>query len=310
MSSKPEITPQMQSHFIQVDELRIHYREVLPFQETDAPPILLLHGFPTSSLLWRNIMPVLGRKQRVIAVDLPGYGESDKPLNVSYSFRYYQRFLDRFLDSLGLAQINLVVHDTGGPIGAYWAVHRTDRVRQLAMLNTLVFSDFSWAVMAFLFSCKLPGIRSLLASPWGLKTSLYLGMNHHEKVDEELIQQIQTPFTEKRARKALLKAGVGLTPAGFKDLEKLLAGLTMPVGIFYGAKDLILPDMPKTAERLIAMLPDVSVVSLPECGHFLQEDDPEQVSALLADFFEGTQSNGISPEEKTEASVKGEVLPL
>ncbi len=288
MPEKKAKCPDIRSQFIEVEQVRIHYREAAPLQDEGLPPILLLHGFPTSSYLWRNIMPVLAARHTVIAIDLPGYGESDKPLTVSYSFRYYQRVLDGFLSKLGITDVNLVVHDVGGPIGVYWAVHRAERVRNLALLNTLVFSEFSWAVMVFLFSCKLPGVRHLLSSPWGLKCSMYLGMRNRDRLTDDLIRNIQQPFADKNARKALLKAGAGLTQEGFWDIEKNLHRLIMPIRIIYGARDIILPDMPRTAGRIKELLPQTSITELPHCGHFLQEDDPEQVAALLADFFATT----------------------
>ncbi|OZG72286.1 hypothetical protein BTA51_16230 [Hahella sp. CCB-MM4] len=302
MSADHSKQAEILSQYTNVDQLRIHYLEAVPVEDDELPPILLIHGFPTSSYLWRNIMPALAARRRVIAIDLPGYGASDKPLNVSYSFRFYQRVIDGFLDNLGITDINLVVHDIGGPIGVYWAVHQAERVRSLVLLNTLVFSDFSWAVMAFLFCCKLPGVRHLLSSPWGLKYSMYIGMLNHDRITNEMIQNIQQPFVDKLARKALLQAGAGLVPEGFKDMENKLSRLTMPVRIINGTKDRILPDMPSTAKRIKDILPQTTVTSLPHCGHFLQEDDPVQVAALLADFF-SVRSSVLNAEMDEKAVV-------
>ena len=84
----------------------------------EGDPILLLHGFPTSSHLYRNILPTLAKTHRAIALDLPGYGLSDKPL-----------------DSLDISTTNLVVHDLGGPVGMYWAVHNPHRVKTMARIQ-------------------------------------------------------------------------------------------------------------------------------------------------------------------------------
>ena len=73
------------SHFTTVNNLRLHYLEA-----GEGDPILLLHGFPTSSHLWRNVMPELAKTHRVIAIDLPGYGLSDKPLDATYDFEFYE----------------------------------------------------------------------------------------------------------------------------------------------------------------------------------------------------------------------------
>src|SRR5215212_7111028 len=100
---------------VEVDGRTLAFREA-----GEGPAVLLLHGWPTSSFLWRNTLGPLARKNRVLALDLPGSGRSDKPLNVNYSFRFYERALNGFLDALSVPDVGLAVHDLGGPIGLYW----------------------------------------------------------------------------------------------------------------------------------------------------------------------------------------------
>ena len=102
---------QATSHYTTVHNLRLHYLEA-----GEGPPVLLLHGFPTSSHLYRNILPELGKTHRAIALDLPGYGLSDKPLDVAYDYDFYADVISSFLAALGIEETNLVVHDLGGPI--------------------------------------------------------------------------------------------------------------------------------------------------------------------------------------------------
>jgi pimeloyl-ACP methyl ester carboxylesterase len=102
------------SHYTEVRGLRLHCLEA-----GEGDPILLLHGFPTSSHLYRNIIPTLAKTHRVIALDLPGYGLSDKPLDAPYDFDFYTNTLNDLLDALGIERTNLVVHDLGGPVGMY-----------------------------------------------------------------------------------------------------------------------------------------------------------------------------------------------
>jgi len=88
------------SHYTQANSLRLHYLES-GTPDPNVPPILLLHGFPTSSHLYRIILPELGKTHRAIALDLPGYGLSDKPLDAAYGYDFYADTLDAFLDALG-----------------------------------------------------------------------------------------------------------------------------------------------------------------------------------------------------------------
>ena len=165
--------PTSTSHHAQVGPLRIHYTEAGP---ADAPPVLLIHGFPTSSHLWRNILPVLAKTHRAIAVDLPGYGLSDKPLDASYDFDFFADVLDGFVDALGIARTDLVVHDLGGPVGVYWALRRPERIQRLVLLNTLLYPETSWAVKLFLLAMKTPGLRDFIVSQKGIVGAMQFGV--------------------------------------------------------------------------------------------------------------------------------------
>lgn len=273
-----DITPT--SHFIDVDNLRLHYLEC-----GAGEPVLLLHGWPTSSFLWRNVMVHIAQHNRVIALDLPGFGHSDKPLDASYSFRFYSRVLDGFLQALDIQNLGLVVHDLGGPIGLYWSCHHKDRVTKLALLNTVVYPQFSWAVVAFLVACRLPLLRSWLTSPWGLKKAMQIGIYHADRVTSEVVEGVQAPFPTVPARRALLKAAIGLHPKGLQEIQQILPTFQIPVRVIYGTHDRILPDVAKTMRRVQRDLPHAQVTALEHCGHFLQEDNPDHVGQLLANFF-------------------------
>src|SRR5262249_14571894 len=151
---------------VSVDGMTIAYRAL-----GEGPPLLLLHGWPTSSFLWRKVMPALASAgNRVLAPDLPGFGASDKPLGIRYGFGFFDGVLDRFLAALGLgdAVVGLVVHDLGGPLGVHWALERPARLGKLALLNTLLYPEFSETVLAFIRDLLEPSTRERLTSPEGL----------------------------------------------------------------------------------------------------------------------------------------------
>ena len=100
------------SAYAEAAGLRVHYLEA-----GAGEPLLLLHGWPTSSHLWRNVIPRLAERRRVIAPDLPGFGRSEKPAGASYSFRFYEQVLDGLCAALDLKRPALAVHDLGGPLG-------------------------------------------------------------------------------------------------------------------------------------------------------------------------------------------------
>lgn len=261
-------------------DIKLHYLEA-----GSGEPVLLLHGWPTSSHLWRDTMPAMAASNRVIALDLPGFGQSDKPLSASYSFRYHERVLEAFLDALDIAQINLVVHDLGGPVGMYWAVQHREKVLRLALLNTLVYPEMSWAVKLFVGATLVPGIKHALVSQAGLAWAMRFGVEDKGHMSGEVLRAYQRPFVDKDARRALLKTASGLHPKGFETIARRLPEFDIPVRLIYGENDRILPDIARTMDRIARDIPHAERTAMPGCGHFLQEDAGPQVGRLLAEFL-------------------------
>ena len=201
--------PQPSSHYTQANSLRLHYLES-GTQDPNVPPILLLHGFPTNSHLYRNILPELAKTHRAIALDLPGYGLSDKPLDAAYDYDFYADTLDAFLDALGIGDTHLCVHDLGGPVGLYWMLRHPHRVHKLVVLNTLVYPETSWAVKLFLLAIKTPGLRDYLVSPKGIVAAMKLGVVNRSRLNREILTPYTAPFEDPAARKALIRAASGL----------------------------------------------------------------------------------------------------
>jgi pimeloyl-ACP methyl ester carboxylesterase len=265
---------------VQVDGLTLAYRE-----QGSGPPVLLLHGWPTSSFLWREVMPPIARRNRVLALDLPGFGGSDKPPGARYDFELFGRALDGFLAELEVDEVALAVHDLGGPVGLHWALHHPERVTKLALLNTLVYPEFSEAVMEFVKACTTPELREQLTSPEGLEAAMRLGLADESHLTEDVLAAVRAPFQTAEERRSLADAGIGLQPEGFAEIARRLPSISVPVRIVYGERDRVLPDVADTMARVAGDVPQAVVTSLPDCGHFLQEEAPQEVGELLADFF-------------------------
>ncbi len=194
--------------------------------------------------------------------------------------------MSAFLDALGIEKTDLVVHDLGGPAGLYWAVENPTRVDRIAILNTLVFPDVHWTVTAFLLALRTPGLRDFLVSPKGLVATMKFGVFHKDRMNRQTLTPYTAPFETIPARKALIKAGGGLGTRGLAKITKKLPTLNSPLRLIYGTKDRVLPDVAKTMKRLHALRPDAELSAIPNCGHFLQEDEPQRVAQLLADFLD------------------------
>ena len=269
------------SQFVNVGNTKLHYLSTS--QEVTSKITLLLHGWPTSSYLWRNVMSYLALDETVIALDLPGFGQSDKPTKGAYSLDYYQRIIQQFLDKLGVKEVNLVVHDLGGPVGLYWAVNNQDKLHKLVLLNTLVYPELHWFVKLFIALSFVPGIRGLMSSQKAIKVAMQLGTT--STLTSKSIDVYQSPFQTKQERLALIQTLQKVAPKKLAEIAAGLKELSQPVQIIYGTKDLALPDVANTMKRVKQDLPQANIHKLQGCGHFLQEDEPEKVSALMREFL-------------------------
>jgi pimeloyl-ACP methyl ester carboxylesterase len=267
---------------VQVDGLKVGYREL-----GEGPPVLLVHGWPTSSHLWRDVMPAMAGGNRVIAVDLPGFGASDKPVDATYDFAFFERAIEGLLEALGVGEVGIAVHDLGGPVGVHWAIRNPDRVTRLALLNTLLFPPFAPEVMEFVTQLMTPGEREKLTSREGLGELMRLAFADDANVSEDVLDAIVAPFPDDGSRLALARAGVGLDLEGLAEIDKRFSELRMPLRAVYGEQDGVLPDVAETMARVKREHPETEVTALPDCGHFLQEEAPERVGELLAEFFAG-----------------------
>jgi pimeloyl-ACP methyl ester carboxylesterase len=261
------------------DGLTLTYREL-----GYGPPVLLLHGWPTSSYLWRNVMPAIARDNCAVALDLPGFGGSDKPVE-RYGFSFFEQVLTRFLDKLEMDPVGLVGHDIGGPIAAHWAMRNQDRVTGLALLNTLLYPEFAPEIVEFATQLADPARRDALTSQEGLADIMRLGVTEPAAITDEIMTAVTAPFRDENARQALALAGIGLSPRGFRELADGLPALRIPLRVIYGERDRILPDVGQTMARLKRDVPHAHVTPLATAGHFIQEEVPEQLGELLRLFF-------------------------
>jgi pimeloyl-ACP methyl ester carboxylesterase len=281
----------LQSKFVVVGGRRLHYLEA-----GRGEPVLLLHGWPTNAQLWRDTLGPLSETRRAIALDLPGFGLSDKPLDVRYSFRFFDEVLDSFTAAIGVRRTGLVVHDLGGPIGLHWATRRPERLIDLAILNTLVFPNPSWAVKLFVAATFVPFLRDFLSSPSGIRAALRLGVHDKARITPEVAALYANPYAGHAARRALLAAAQGLSARGLSDIARGLGTLSCPVRLAYGTRDKVLPDVAATMSRLKELFPTAELTALHDCGHFLQEDRGPEVAKILSAFFSipRTQPAGTS----------------
>ena len=178
-----------ESRFLEVDGGRLHYVD-----EGEGHPILMVHGQPTWSYLYRHLIRGLSPRFRCIAVDHIGFGLSDKPRDWSYTPAAHAANLARLVDHLDLAPLTLVVHDWGGPIGLGAALADTGRYRRFALLNTAAFRSrhMPWRIRL----CRLPLLGRLAVQGFNgfARAALRMAVCHRERMTNAVRAGILAPY--------------------------------------------------------------------------------------------------------------------
>jgi pimeloyl-ACP methyl ester carboxylesterase len=174
-------------------------------------------------------------------------------------------------------------------VGVRFALDNPERVRALALTNTLLYpEDMTDMLTQFVEALQTPGIRENFTSAQGLEAALRLGTNAESSASAEAIAGMVEPFASDEDRLALAKAGAELEDDATEALARELPALRMPVRVVYGTGDRILASIDDTVGRIQRDLPQTEVTALDGLGHYLQEEDPERVGELLAEFFART----------------------
>ncbi|HLF17000.1 MAG TPA: alpha/beta fold hydrolase [Candidatus Thermoplasmatota archaeon] len=259
------------------------------------PTILLLHGSPTWSFLWRRFLQPLSRHARVIAVDHVGFGRSDHPEDPRYySLERHIRNLEELAAGLGLKRVVPVVQDWGGPIGLGWATRHPDKLAGLFLMNTWAFTERMPARLPWWFKAlKAPGVGELAYRRRNLYVEGFLRRLLRKPPTPEVMAGYRHPFPTPKSRTGVL-AAARMIPTGPKHpdwatlakVEKGLLSLDVPARIVWGAKD------PAFAKRFAwafaEALPRAGKPTfLEEGGHFLPEDEPDQLIAEIEAFTRG-----------------------
>ncbi len=274
------------SHYVIVRGVRIHYVEA-----GQGDPVLFVHGNPTWSYLWRNIIPTVAETHRAIAFDLIGFGRSEHPPGSRYDFDDHAAILDGFIEQLGLERLSLVLHDWGGLLGMQYAVAHPDRVTKVVLASTYVLplgAPLRWLLRL----PRTPGFGWLLVQRLNLLLSLALraGIRQRARRTPQLLRCYREPFPDVASRLPIRRWTEQL-PSGPQDpsyraLERIAAALptfNRPVLLLKGSRDPILTT--QRARRLVKALPHARLEVVEDAGHFLQEDQPQQVAELLRAFL-------------------------
>lgn len=250
-------------------------REARDGFEPERPTLLLIHGTPTWSFLYRHLIADLSRDYRVVAFDHLGFGLSDRPRDWGYRPQDHARNVARLTDALALDRVVVMVHDFGGPIGLSWVLDHLERVAGVALFNTWMWSlqGTSAGRMSRLLGGRVG--RFLYRRNFSARVLLPMGYADRESLSSRVHRQYLDAFPDADARHApwVLARELLASADWYERLwsrRRLLSGL--PVLLLWGMKD---PAFGAAAlSRWEEALPSASIHRLEDVGHFVQEEAP------------------------------------
>jgi len=270
---------------IEVGSLQWFYREANPVNASDKPPVLLLHGLPSQSYCWCELMPDLTEKGfRAIAPDWIGSGLSAKPdkRDFAYTPDAFIQALGDFLKTLEIERFYLVVQGFLGSVGLQYALRHPDQIERLAVLNTPVSSaaKLPWQMQQW----GLPLIGDMVTQdPLLVDRTLEAGSRY--QIEDKYLDVYRKPFLKSSdvGRSLMMTAKNLQMKQSMAEIESGYANWKQPTLIFWGMKD---PWLPFTqAEQFANSLKNVEVVKLEEGGHYPQEHWSGKVSEALLPFL-------------------------
>ena len=278
-----------QSHEMILDGHRYHYLD-----EGAGPVLLMVHGNPTWSFYWRELVRALRDRYRVIAVDHIGCGLSDKPSPADYSYRLAQRIADlnQFIEKLDLRQITLVAHDWGGGIGMGAAVAAPERFARFVLMNTAAFraQRCPWQIRL----CHVPILGQVAIQGLNLfaRAATRMTVCKPERMTPAVKAGYLAPYDSWAHRVAVYRfvLDIPLRPShpSYQTLAQIEQGLAKfrqhPVCLIWGMRDWCFS--PWFLERFREFFPQAEVHRLEDAGHYLVEDAHEQIVPLMEEFLE------------------------
>jgi pimeloyl-ACP methyl ester carboxylesterase len=287
---EPTASPPTFYRTAQVDGLNIFYREAGP---KDAPVILLLYGFPTSSRMFRNLIPALADRYHLIAPDYPGFGHSSVPSidQFNYTFDHLAQVMEDFVAQLGLTKYSLYVQDYGAPVGYRLASQHPERVQALIVQNGNAYeegidNDF-WKPIKAYWASRTPENAAPLRQALKLDAIMCQytnGVRQPEKIDPDT-WTIDGELLNRPGQEAIQLAlfySYGSNPLLYSQWQEYFRRYQPPALIVWGKNDEIFPAA--AATPYLRDLPKAELHLL-DTGHFALEEDGDVIAGLMRTFL-------------------------
>jgi haloalkane dehalogenase len=265
----------------------------------NLPTVLFLHGNPTSSFLWRNIMPLVAPVGHCIAPDLIGFGQSGKP-DIEYRFFDQVRYLDAFLDKAGISSAYVVAHDWGTALAFHLAARRPEFVRAMAFMEFIrpmpTWGEFHPDAIETFKKFRAPGIGEKMILDDNLFIEGVLPGATARKLTEDEMAAYRAPFPTRESRRPMWRFPNDLPIAGepadvysaIEEAHRALARSTYPKLLFAGDPGALVS--PGFAEGFARGLKNCKVVHIGPGIHYLPEDNPKLIGSTVHDWLAELES--------------------
>lgn len=281
--------------------LTVHGSKMHYIDEGAGDPILFLHGNPSSSYLWRNIIPYVSDLGRVIAPDLIGMGKSDKP-DIPYRFLDHYRYLTGFIDALGLKNITLVVHDWGSALGLHYANEHRDNIKALVMMEAMV-RPLKWSGIEqpFRLAFKMmraPVIGWLMVSVANMFVKQIVPQAMNRELSSAEKAHWEAPYPTIASRKPVhiwpqeipFDGSPVDTHNIIQSYSDWLTETDLPKLLFYAHPGGTVNDEVVAWSR--ANMANLHTVDVGDGTHYIQEDHPHLIGKEIAAWLSAGENNG------------------
>lgn len=280
-----------ESKYAGVRGSKMHYVE-----EGAGEPLLFLHGNPTSAYLWRNVIPHISGQARCVALDLIGMGRSDKP-DIEYRYFDHLRYLEGFIEALGLQNVTLVGHDWGGPLAIQYAREHEGNVRGIVFMETIV-KPLTWAewpeqARAAFQGFRTPGVGEKMIMEQSMFVEAVLPGAVLRKLSDEEMARYREPYPDAKSRTPSWRWPNDLPmegePADMVEAVQANADwmtqTRVPKLMLYAQPGALMPA--PLVEWCKSSFPNLKAVDIGPGVHFIQEDQPHAIGKAIADWYGG-----------------------
>lgn len=275
------------SHFVSVDGMRLHFQE---FGNISRPTLLLIHGYTASSYVWKTVAPMLADSGfHVIAIDLVGFGFSDKPRSFDYSIQSQARVISRFMNRLGIGQATIVGSSYGGAVAATLALDYAQRVEKLVLVDAVTNDRLRDRPILRLAAVR--GLGEVLTPFYADSRRILrrrmqgtLARANHDLITRERIESVLRPLRAADGHHSLLQTSRNWRAQRVEDDAHLIRQRTL---IIWGEEDTVTPL--EDGRAVHSAILQSRLVVLKDCGHVPMEEKPHIFNHLVTEFARGDE---------------------